>query len=171
MMVRRNIHSVTTTAFLCAVIVACNQPAKQEELSVTPKEELIFPQGSKITNNNFSGTAWLSMLVESDTTYDTQIGNVTFEPGARSNWHYHPGGQILLVTKGKGLYQEKGKPIETMEKGDVVKCPPNVIHWHGATPTDTLVHVAISPNTDKGSVVWLEKVSDEEYKQPDKALQ
>jgi 4-carboxymuconolactone decarboxylase len=123
----------------------------------------IFPKGNKITNDNFSGTAWNNMLVENDALYHTQIGNVTFEPGARTKWHYHPGGQILLVTHGKGYYQEKGKPIQIMQEGDVIKCPPNVIHWHGATPTDSLTHIAISPNTDKGNVVWLEKVTDEEY--------
>jgi 4-carboxymuconolactone decarboxylase len=123
----------------------------------------LFPKGNKITNDNFSGTAWLSMQVENDSIYTTQIGNVTFEPGARTKWHYHPGGQILLVTHGKGLYQEKGKPVETMQAGDVIKCPPNIHHWHGATPTDSLRHIAISPNMDKGKVVWLEKVTDQEY--------
>jgi 4-carboxymuconolactone decarboxylase len=125
--------------------------------------DYIFPKGNKITNDNFSGTAWLSMLVANDSVYTTQIGNVTFEPGARTKWHYHPGGQILLVTHGKGLYQEKGKPIEIIQAGDVIKCPPNILHWHGATPTDSLTHIAIGPNTDKGNVVWLEKVTDEEY--------
>jgi|GEM_PF-32189 len=124
----------------------------------------VFPQGNIITNDNFSGNAWLNMLVESDTTYSTQIGNVTFEPGARTRWHYHPGGQILLVIEGKGLYQEKGKPIQVIKKGDVIKCSPNTIHWHGATPTDPMVHIAIGTNTGKGSVVWLEKVSDAVYR-------
>jgi quercetin dioxygenase-like cupin family protein/alkylhydroperoxidase/carboxymuconolactone decarboxylase family protein YurZ len=123
----------------------------------------LFPLGNKITNDNFSGNAWLSMLVENDSSYNTQIGNVTFEPGARTKWHYHPGGQILLVTRGKGFYQEKGKQIEIIQEGDVVKIPPNAIHWHGASPTDSLTHITISPNTDKGKVVWLEKVTDEEY--------
>ncbi len=123
----------------------------------------VFPQGNKITNDNFSGNVRLSMLVENDTTYNAQIGNVTFEPGARTRWHYHPGGQILLVIEGKGLYQEKGKPIQIIKKGDVIKCPPNTVHWHGATPTDAMVHIAISTNAGKGNVVWLEKVSDTEY--------
>ncbi len=128
----------------------------------------LFPKGNKITNDNFSGTAWLSMLAENDSIYTTQIGNVTFEPGARTKWHYHPGGQILLVTYGKGLYQEKGKPIQSIQAGDVIKCPPDIHHWHGASPTDSLTHIAISPNMDKGKVVWLEKVTDEEYNSMDK---
>ena len=73
------------------------------------------------------------MLVTNDTTFNTSIGNVTFEPGARTNWHYHPGGQILLVTSGIGRYQEKGKPVRELRKGDIVKCEPNIIHWHGAS--------------------------------------
>lgn len=135
------------------------------EQTATPMNDnnQMFLQGNKITNDNFSGTSWLNMLVENDSIYNTSIGSVTFEPGARTKWHYHPGGQILLVTRGKGFYQEKGKPIQIIQAGDVIKCPPNVIHWHGATPTDSLTHIAISPNTYKGNVVWLEKVTDEEY--------
>lgn len=125
--------------------------------------KMIFPKGDKITNNNFTGTAFLQMLVQPDTIYNTQIGNVTFEPGARSNWHSHPGGQILLVTSGVGYYQEKGKPKQVIRAGDVMKCPPDVVHWHGASPDSGLSHIAISPNTQKGSVLWLEAVTDEEY--------
>ena len=127
------------------------------------KDIPIFPKGNKITNYNFAGTAWLQMLVSNDSTYNTSIGNVTFEPKARTNWHKHPGGQILLVTEGKGYYQEKGKPAQLIQKGDVVRIPPDTEHWHGAAPDSELTHIAISPNTDKGSVVWLAAVSDEEY--------
>lgn len=127
--------------------------------------ELIFPKGDQITNNYFTGSAWLQMLVNTDSIYDTSIGNVTFEPGARTNWHKHPGGQILLVTDGKGYYQEKGKPAQLIQKGDVVRIPPDTEHWHGASPNSGLTHIAISPNTDKGSVVWMQPVTDEEYKQ------
>jgi quercetin dioxygenase-like cupin family protein len=127
------------------------------------KTELIFSKGDVITNNNFTGTAWLQMLVNNDSTYNTSIGNVTFEPKARTNWHKHPGGQILLITDGRGYYQEKGKPAQVLHKGDVVKIPPDAEHWHGAAPDCSLTHIAISPNTDKGSVVWLQPVSDEEY--------
>ena len=116
-----------------------------------------------ITNNNFTGTAWLQMLVNNDSTYNTSIGNVTFEPKARTNWHKHPGGQILLVTDGSGYYQEKGKSAQLLRKGDVVKIPPYAEHWHGAAPDNGLTHIAISVNTDKGNVVWLQPVTDEEY--------
>lgn len=123
----------------------------------------VFPKGTKISNNNFTGTAWLQMLVTNDTTFNTSIGNVTFEPGARTNWHYHPGGQILLITSGKGLYGEKGKPVRGLRKGDVIKCEPGVIHWHGAAPDSEMTHLAIGTNTNRAPVVWLQPVTDEEY--------
>lgn len=124
---------------------------------------VIFPKGSKVTNENFTGTAWLQTLINSDTTCNCSVGSVTFEPGARTKWHYHPGGQILLVTSGKGLYQEEGKAIQELKKGDVVKCAPNVPHWHGAGPDSEFTHIAIGTNLDKGAVVWLKHVSSEEY--------
>ncbi|MFN8256209.1 MAG: cupin domain-containing protein [Bacteroidales bacterium] len=146
--------------FLAVLFVACN--TKQQT------KELVFPKGYKITNNNFTGTAWLQMFVNNDSIYNTSIGNVTFEPGARTNWHKHPGGQILLVTEGKGYYQEKGKPAQLIQKGDVVKIPLDAEHWHGAAPGKGLTHIAISPNLQKGSVVWLKPVTDEEYNQSTK---
>jgi len=107
-------------------MVACSyhQPNTAKEQMT----ELIFSKGEKITNNYFTGTAWLQMLVNNDSTYNTSIGNVTFEPGARTNWHKHPGGQILLVIDGSGYYQEKGKPAQLIQKGDVVKIPPDTEH-------------------------------------------
>ncbi|MEK7719565.1 MAG: cupin domain-containing protein [Bacteroidota bacterium] len=149
--------------FLTILFVACNN--KQIEKKTEQKSELVFPKGNKITNNNFTGTAWLQMLVNNDSTYNTSIGNVTFEPKARTNWHKHPGGQILLVTDGSGYYQEKGKPAQRIQKGDIVKIPPDTEHWHGAAPDKELTHIAISPNTNKGSVVWLKPVTDVEYSQ------
>lgn len=126
----------------------------------------VFPKGTKISNNNFTGTAWLQMLVTNDTTFNTSIGNVTFEPGARTNWHYHPGGQILLITSGKGRYGEKGKPVRELNKGDVIKCDPSILHWHGAAPDSEMSHLAIGTNPNRAAVVWLQPVTDEEYNNP-----
>ena len=123
----------------------------------------VFSKGEKITNGNFTGTVWLQMLVNTDTTFNINAGNVTFEPGARTNWHFHPGGQVLLVTSGKGRYQEQGKPIKEIQKGDVIQCAPNVIHWHGAAPNSELSHIAIGTNLHKGTAVWFEAVTEEEY--------
>jgi quercetin dioxygenase-like cupin family protein len=126
-------------------------------------ENVIFPKGEKITNSYFTGAAWLRMLVQSDSTFNCPIGNVTFEPGARNNWHKHPGGQILLVTGGKGYYQEEGKPAQELREGDVVKIPPFVKHWHGAAPDSWFAHLAISTNPEAGDAEWLEPVTDEAY--------
>ena len=126
------------------------------------KADTLFSTGQKITNNNFTGTAYLHQMVMTDSTNKVQVGNVTFTPGARSNWHYHPDGQILLITGGTGYYQEKGSPKKIIRKGDVVNCPPNIPHWHGASASEGLIQIAIT-NTGKGTVVWLGKVTEEEY--------
>ena len=131
-------------------------------------EQVIFPWGAKIAgagiaNDHFTWTAWLQMLVPDDSTFHCPIGNVTFEPGARNGWHTHPGGQVLLVTGGRGYYQEEKKKAQVIRKGDVVRIPPDVKHWHGATPDSWMSHLAVMPNSDRGDAAWLEPVTDEEY--------
>ena len=91
-------------------------------------------------------------------------GMVTFEPGARSAWHTHPKGQYLLVMSGVGLTQEWGKPIQEVRAGDIVMCPPGVKHWHGASPTSSMTHLAVTGTVDGKNVTWMEKVSDEQYR-------
>ncbi|MBS1488848.1 MAG: carboxymuconolactone decarboxylase family protein [Bacteroidetes bacterium] len=117
----------------------------------------------KSANSNFVGTVSVKMLVNPDSLFNTQMGAVTFEPGARTNWHYHPSGQILIITDGTAYYQEKGKPKQILSKGQIVKCPPNVQHWHGATQHGSMTHLALTPDLKMGGVVWLQKVTDEEY--------
>jgi 4-carboxymuconolactone decarboxylase len=150
--------------YVAILLISCNH-AKDNNTAQSDRRDVdtIFPIGSRITNENFTGTAWLQMLVENDTAFNTTIGSVIFEPGARTNWHYHPGGQILLVTSGIGRYQEKGMAMRELRKGDVIKCAPNTIHWHGAAPNTGLSHIAIGPNSHKGAVVWLQQVTAEEY--------
>ena len=128
------------------------------------KTRTIFEKGEKAPAEYFTGTAWIKLLLPNDPTLHTQIGNVVFEPGARNNWHTHPGGQILIVTDGVGFYQEKGKPIQVIRQGDVINIPPDVVHWHGASPDHEMTHLAINSNTQKGVVTWLQPVTDEEYK-------
>ena len=123
----------------------------------------IFPKGDKAPPEYFVGTAWVKTLVANDDTLTTVISNVVFEPGARNNWHRHPAGQILICTEGVGYYQEKGKPIQTLNAGDVIKILPEVEHWHGASHNSMFTHIAININTEKGIVIWLKKVTDEEY--------
>jgi quercetin dioxygenase-like cupin family protein len=125
--------------------------------------QAIFPKGELGAAENFTGNVWNTPLVANDTTYNTVVGNVYFEPGARSNWHTHPSGQILIIADGVGYHQIKGQPRQTIRKGDVVKCPPNVLHWHGASPDTGMQQMYILPKTEKGIVTWLQKVTDEEY--------
>lgn len=113
----------------------------------------------------FTGTAWVTSLVPNDSIYTTVAGSVAFEPGARSFWHSHPTGQLLIVTDGVGYHQIKGEPKQVIRKGDVVKCPPNVVHWHGAGPGSKMTHLYIISNTEKGIVDWLQPVTDAEYRQ------
>ena len=90
--------------------------------------------------------------------------NVTFEPGCRNNWHiHHKGGQILLVTEGRGYYQKWGKPAQELKAGDVVNIPPEVKHWHGAAKDSWFSHIAISVPAEGASTEWLEEVSDIKY--------
>jgi len=90
-------------------------------------------------------------------------GIVTFEPGARSAWHTHPLGQVLIVTAGKGWTQCEGGPIVEINAGDIIVCPPGHRHWHGATPTTAMTHIAVQESVDGSAVHWMEKVSDETY--------
>jgi len=89
--------------------------------------------------------------------------SVTFEPGARTAWHVHPLGQTLIVTAGCGLVQSWGGPIAKIRPGDVVWCPPGEKHWHGATATTAMTHIAILEHLDGKTVQWMEHVSDEQY--------
>ncbi|HEX7906402.1 MAG TPA: cupin domain-containing protein [Chitinophagaceae bacterium] len=140
----------------CLLLFACNNESNKK------KSDIIFLKGEKITNENFTGNAWLYQMIMPDTLNSTQVGSVTFERGARTNWHLHPAGQILLIIDGTGYYQEKGSSKRIIKKGEVIKCPANVPHWHGASKEDELIQIAIT-NTYKGATVWLEKVTEEEY--------
>jgi quercetin dioxygenase-like cupin family protein len=127
------------------------------------KETQIFPKGDKAPPQNFTGTVWVKILIPKSAYIKYSIGNVTFEPNGKSNWHAHPAGQILLVTDGKGFYQERGKPIKPLNKGDVVVCDANIEHWHGASPDNQMSHVTVTNYKGDLGVVWLKPVTDEEY--------
>lgn len=90
---------------------------------------------------------------------------VTFEPGARTAWHTHPLGQTLIVTAGAGRVQHWNGPLQEIRPGDIVSIPPNVKHWHGAGPATAMSHIAIAESLDGKPVAWLEKVSDEQYRE------
>lgn len=136
---------------------------KLPQKMTTESNTSLFPKGEKLTNGYFTGDAYLTPLLAKDKNNEFAMGSVTFEPGARTNWHTHPKGQVLIVTEGAGFYQEKGKAAQRIKKGDVVNIPETVEHWHGASATNKLVHIAITNYQGDDNVVWLTPVSDEEY--------
>lgn len=111
----------------------------------------------------FTGNVRIDALFQASEPARASGAYVTFEPCARSNWHTHPLGQTLIVTVGCGLVQSWGGPIQEIRTGDVIRCPPGEKHWHGATPTTAMTHIAIQEQLDGKVVEWMEKVSDEEY--------
>lgn len=129
------------------------------------KNSTVFPIGGENVNfaQYFVGTSYLNMI----STEQVVIGNVTFEPACRNNWHIHHadkgGGQMLLVTAGCGYYQEWGKNAQELHPGDVVHIPANVKHWHGAAPDSAFQHLAIEVAGENCATEWCEPVSDEDY--------
>jgi quercetin dioxygenase-like cupin family protein len=112
----------------------------------------------------FTGTVRIDPLSDAQEPARVAAASVTFEPGARTAWHTHPLGQTLIVTAGCGWAQRLGGPVEEIRPGDVVWFPPGEKHWHGATPTTAMTHLAIQEKLDGNAVEWLEQVSDEQYR-------
>lgn len=111
----------------------------------------------------FTGTVRLDPLFQAPGPARVSAASVTFEPGARTNWHTHPLGQTLIVTAGFGRVQREGGPIEEIRPGDIVWFPPGEKHWHGAAPKVAMTHIAIQELLDGKNVEWMEKVTDEQY--------
>jgi quercetin dioxygenase-like cupin family protein len=144
---------------------ACHSNNNQKEKLAMPAKEQtsIFPKGDALSADYFTGPAFLHPLRAKNKNNEFALGSVTFEPGARTIWHTHPKGQVLIVIEGEGFFQEKGKPAQPLKKGDVVSIPENTEHWHGASAGSKLVHIAITNYKDDQTVVWLKPVSDEDY--------
>lgn len=111
----------------------------------------------------FTGTVRIDPLAQAPAPARVGAGRVTFEPGARTAWHTHPLGQTLIVTDGWGRVQREGGPIEEIRPGDIVWIPPGEKHWHGASPTTAMTHIAIQESLDGKAVDWLEHVTDAQY--------
>lgn len=126
------------------------------------QEATLFPKGAKAAAVHHKGDVWLNELSHPDSIFNFNIAFASFAAGARLDWHSHPAGQVLLITEGVGYYQEKGKPLQTVQKGEVIKCQPDIEHWHGATPQNSFSYLANTP-THKGKTVWRQAVSDAEY--------
>ena len=129
-------------------------------LSKSVAQETIFPKGKKAPNVHHTGDVWLSHLSAGDSIFDYNIAVAKFAKGAKLDWHKHPKGQHLLIIEGEGLYQEKDKPVQVVKKGEVVKCQPDVEHWHAATTESGVTYLAITGNQ---RTVWLEKVPEKVF--------
>ena len=160
------ITAVLALLLLCSGVVYCKLNKEEKKTMRKAPIETVFEQGEPNPYGQFfTGQTYLNMLNPKEDVWNLPVGNVTFEPGARTNWHKHDGGQILLVLNGEGRYQERGKEIQILHKGDIVRIPPKVEHWHGAAPDCWFVHVSLEPNAHlNGKTEWLEHVTDKEYK-------
>lgn len=134
--------------------------ASSPQIVLTPESSQKVTIGAR---ERFTGEVQVQSLFDAKDQTRSTGGQVTFQPGTRSAWHTHPLGQILIVTEGVGWFQQWGGPVRVMHKGDVIWIPAGVKHWHGATPTSSVTHIAIQENLAGKNVDWLEKVSDEQY--------
>jgi len=178
MITRRNMLAAAGGAAIlagsAAALVAIDRtPAQTSE----PVEEFrmdidIKRNGSRLSQkgpeNWFTGTVRIDPLFQAPEPARVGAGQVTFEPGARTAWHTHPLGQTLIVTAGLGWVQREGGTIEEIRPGDVVWFPPGLKHWHGASPTTAMTHIAIQESLGGKNVDWMEKVSDEQYRRSSK---
>jgi len=155
-------HEGTAPASSTSVMAQSYQPQNQ------PQKMIIMRSGTRTISKgpeaNFTGNVTVEFLFPANSPSRTSGAGVTFEPGARSAWHTHPLGQILIVTAGKGWVQQEGGEKQEIRPGDVVWTPPDVKHWHGATTTTSLTHIAIQEALNDKVVEWMEKVSDEQYR-------
>lgn len=154
-------------ALILALSCSANNNNKEYDYPAAPSETSLIRGGSgqksKGSEEYFTGDVEVEYMIGANDSSRFSVGYVTFQAGARSAWHTHPAGQHLIVLEGIGLTQEEGKPIREIRAGDVLYCPPNIKHWHGASPNSYMKHAAITGSLNGSSVTWMEKVTDEEY--------
>jgi quercetin dioxygenase-like cupin family protein len=114
-------------------------------------------------SEHFTGTVWNDPIIQAEAPARIVAARVTFEPGARTNWHIHPLGQTLYVLSGIGRFQTKGGPVHEIRPGDVIWIPPNEKHWHGGSPTNGMTHIAMQESLEGNYSTWMEPVTDAEY--------
>ena len=158
-------RSAAATTWLAAVVSA------QMSLTTTIEKDSdmqITRLGSQASHPGpadwFTGQTRIDPLFQAPDPARVAGATVTFEPGARTAWHTHPLGQTIIVTSGVGWAQCEGEPVEEIRPGDVVWFPPGVKHWHGASPTVAMTHIAIQEALDGKAVDWLDRVTDEQYR-------
>ena len=165
-----SVFSFTVAASILAG-AARGEPQSQGSASDIVISRAGSQASSKGPARYFSGSVRVDPLFAAAAPVNNTGASVTFEPGARSAWHTHPLGQVLVVTAGVGWVQRWGGPVQEIRPGDVVWTPPGVKHWHGASPTTAMTHIAIQQAANGRNVEWMEKVSDQEYlSRPQEAL-
>jgi len=152
---RRNVYRVAVAYGVMAL-------TQRKEIKMEIKRSGSQPS-SKGPVDWFTGAVRVDPVFEAPDPARVRGASVTFEPGARTSWHTHPLGQTLIVTAGCGRAQREGGPVEEIRPGDIVWFSPNEKHWHGATPTTAVTHIAIQEALDGKAVDWMEKVTDEQY--------
>jgi quercetin dioxygenase-like cupin family protein len=171
----RRLASFAMLAALLAPVAAHAQVAATPGPGAAPSAPGDDPGAVRITRvgslpssrgpaENFTGAVRVDRLFQANAPSRASGGLVTFEPGARTAWHTHPLGQVLVVTAGVGWVQQWGGLVEEIRPGDVVWIPPGVKHWHGATTTTGVTHIAITEHLDGKVAEWMEQVSDEQYR-------
>jgi 4-carboxymuconolactone decarboxylase len=161
------IHTAIAISLCLLALVAQSQTFKdQETIRIMRSGSQPSRQGPA---ENFTGSVRVDPLFQANAPARTSGALVTFEPGARTAWHTHPLGQILIVTAGTGRVQRWGDPVEEIRQGDVVWIPPGQKHWHGVAPNSSMAHIAIVEQLDGKAVEWMEKVSDAQYGAPPRA--
>lgn len=166
MITRRDVliaGSAAATLGIQRVQARASEAQKEAQMEIDIKRNGSRPS-QKGSQDWFSGSVRIDPLFQAQDPARTGAGQVTFEPSARTAWHTHPLGQTLIITAGLGWVQREGGPIEEVRPGDVVWFPPGLKHWHGASPTTAMTHIAIQEYSGGKNVDWLEKVSDEQYR-------
>lgn len=149
---------------LAALSVACSAPALAQAAAGIVISGAAARPSRPTPAANFTGTVRVQPLFDTTATTRAYSSSVSFEPGSRTAWHTHPRGQVLIVTAGTGRVQQWGAAVDEIRTGDVVWIPAGAKHWHGATPTSAMTHIAIVEHLDGKGVEWLEKVSDQQYR-------
>src|SRR6201987_1372538 len=148
---------------LLASAFAQAKKTDSQEINIIRRGEQPSREGS---GENFTGVVRVAPLFQANAPARASGALVTFEPGARTAWHTHPLGQVLIVTAGTGRVQRWGDPVDEIRQGDVIWIPPGQKHWHGAAPTSAMTHIAVTEQIDGKTVDWMEKVSDTQYGAP-----
>jgi quercetin dioxygenase-like cupin family protein len=166
---RTFLTTATVAAVALPTVLRAQSSSRSPQPQNAPMNIEITRMGSKPSVKGpadwFTGTTRIDPLFDPNESARAGAANVIFEPGARTAWHTHPLGQRLIVTSGLGWVQGEGGPVQEVRPGDVVWFPPGLRHWHGATPTTAMTHIAIHEYLDGKVVDWMEQVSDEQYRQ------